>query len=227
MFVGHYAVSYALKRVDENAPLGQLFVAVQLLDVAWSSLVLLGVEKVKLQPGFLPASPLNLYYMPFTHSMVGALGWAALAALLVLLFSRCAAPARGRTALVMAAAVFSHWLLDVPVHDGDLPLIGNAFKIGFGLWHSQGGTYALEAVLLLGGMALYLKDRPRLRLPVGIFTAALLLINAANIFAPQIYMPEQLYAVGALISYGLFAVIAGWADRRAARTNRAAAALAD
>jgi hypothetical protein len=44
MFVGHYGVSFAVKRSDPAIPLWVLFVAVRMLDVAWSPLVLLGIE---------------------------------------------------------------------------------------------------------------------------------------------------------------------------------------
>ena len=70
MFVGHYGVSFAAKRLDKTIPLWVLFLAVQLLDVGWGILVPLGVEKVRIVPGITASNPLDLYYMPFTHSLV-------------------------------------------------------------------------------------------------------------------------------------------------------------
>ena len=75
MFVGHYAVSFAARRVDASIPLWVLFIAVQLLDLAWAPLVMLGVEKVRIVPGFTATNPMDLYYMPYTHSLVAALLW--------------------------------------------------------------------------------------------------------------------------------------------------------
>ena len=75
MFVGHYGVSFAAKRVAPTIPLWALFIAVQLLDVIWAPLVLAGIEKVRIVPGITASNPLDLYYMPYTHSLVGALGW--------------------------------------------------------------------------------------------------------------------------------------------------------
>ena len=72
MFVGHYGVSLAAKKVAPSVSLATLFVAVQLLDVGWSLLVLLGVEKVRIVPGITATNPLDLYYMPYTHSLVAA-----------------------------------------------------------------------------------------------------------------------------------------------------------
>src|SRR2546427_7402883 len=69
MFVGHYGISFAAKRLDKTIPLWALFLAVQLLDVGWGILVPLGVEKVRIVPGITASNPLDLYYMPFTHSL--------------------------------------------------------------------------------------------------------------------------------------------------------------
>ena len=46
MFVGHYAASLALKRFEKRASLGVLFLAVQLVDIVFFPLVLLGVESL-------------------------------------------------------------------------------------------------------------------------------------------------------------------------------------
>ena len=84
-------MSFAAKKGDPSVPLWVLFVAVQLLDVVWAPLVLLGVEKVRIVPGFTRTNPLDLYDMPYTHGLVAALLWSA-------------------------AAAFSHWVLDFVVH---------------------------------------------------------------------------------------------------------------
>ena len=75
MFVGHYGVSFAAKRVDRTVPLWVLFLAVQFLDILWAPCILLGIEKVRIVPGFTASNPLDLYYMPYTHSLVAALLW--------------------------------------------------------------------------------------------------------------------------------------------------------
>ena len=73
MFVGHYGVSFATKKADPSIPLWVLFLAVKWLDVLWAPLVILGIEKVRIVPGFTATNPLDLYYMPYTHSLVAAL----------------------------------------------------------------------------------------------------------------------------------------------------------
>jgi membrane-bound metal-dependent hydrolase YbcI (DUF457 family) len=126
MFVGHYGISFAAKKTTPSVSLATLFVAVQLLDVGWSLLVLLGVEKVRIVPGITATNPLDLYYMPYTHSLVAALLWSA-AALALYRLVRPRAP-RG-AALVVGAAVFSHWVLDFLVHRPDLPLYNDSAKV--------------------------------------------------------------------------------------------------
>src|SRR5881397_3163993 len=110
MFVGHYGVSFVAKRADNTIPLWVLFIAVQLLDVFWSGFVLLGFEQVRIVPGFTASNPLDLYYMPYTHSLVAAIGWSVLAAAVY----RVAAPSGNkRASTVIGGAVFSHWVLDL------------------------------------------------------------------------------------------------------------------
>ena len=75
-------------------PLWILFVAVQLVDIVWAFLVLLGIEKVRIIPGFTATNPFDLYYMPFTHSLPGAIFWSVGAAVVY----RAVAPAQKWTA---------------------------------------------------------------------------------------------------------------------------------
>jgi len=56
MFVGHYGVAFGAKPLTPVVPLWVYFIAVQWLDVVWSILVLLGVEKLHIVPGFTPPS---------------------------------------------------------------------------------------------------------------------------------------------------------------------------
>src|SRR6266566_6051884 len=126
MFVGHYGPSFAAKALKQSIPLWILFIAVQWVDVMWSVLVLLGIEKVRIVPGFTATNPLDLYYMPYTHGMVAALGWSVVAAIAYRLLARGASR---RAATIVGIAVFSHWVLDFLVHRPDLPLYDNTAKV--------------------------------------------------------------------------------------------------
>jgi hypothetical protein len=128
LFTGHYSFSFAGKAIADRSaeksngkrmPLWLLFLAVQWIDVMWSIFVLLGIEKVRIVPGFTASNALDLYSMPYTHSLAGVLCWSALAYVVCQLFAQL----RGaRTGLIVAAAVFSHWILDLIVHTRDLAL---------------------------------------------------------------------------------------------------------
>jgi len=72
MLVGHYGPAFALKCAERTIPLWVLFVAVQWMDVLWSGFVALGIERFRVVPGFTATNALDLYYMPFTHSLPGA-----------------------------------------------------------------------------------------------------------------------------------------------------------
>jgi membrane-bound metal-dependent hydrolase YbcI (DUF457 family) len=117
MFVGHYAASFYLKAREPGIPLWVLLLAVQLIDVIWALLVLAGIEHLAMVPGITRASPLDLVYVPYTHSLVAALGWSLLASWL---WYRLKGPGRGgvRPALLVGLAVFSHWIGDLLVHRG-------------------------------------------------------------------------------------------------------------
>ena len=130
VFVGHYSVSFAARARGFAIPLWVLFIAVQLLDVVWAPLVLLGVEKARIVPGITASNPLDLYYMPYTHSLVAAILWSVAAAVTY----RLAVPnARRPAPFVIGVAVFSHWVLDFIVHRPDLPIYDDAAKVGPGL----------------------------------------------------------------------------------------------
>jgi hypothetical protein len=145
MFVGHYGVSFAARRLDRRVPLWVWFVAVQWMDIVWSVLVLLGIEKLRIVPGFTQANALDLYYMPYTHSLPGSIVLSFALGAIVALFI----PGnRATTVLVVAAASFSHWVLDLVVHVPDLPLYDNAAKVGFGLWRHVILSFPLELIVL-------------------------------------------------------------------------------
>jgi hypothetical protein len=132
MFVGHYGPAYVANVAKRSIPLWVVFIAVQLVDVGWAIFVLLGVEKVRIVPGITATNPLDLYYMPYTHSFVGSAIWSIGAALAYYLLR-----ARdGRVAAaIVGAAVFSHWVLDLVVHRPDLPMYDDTLKVGLGLWN--------------------------------------------------------------------------------------------
>jgi hypothetical protein len=209
MFVGHYGVSFAAQRMNRQVPLWVLFIAVQLLDVFWAPFILLGIEKVRIVPGITASNPLDLYYMPYTHSLVAAMAWSATAFVVYRLWRR----SRGLAALLVGAAVFSHWILDFLVHRPDLPLYDNAAKVGLGLWNMPVVAFGLEATLLFGGMTMFFRERQGPRTGMVTFGVVMLAMQATVFFGPP--PPSDTAAAGtALFAYIVFAVfVARWEAR--------------
>ena len=205
MFVGHYGPSFAFRRMG-GVPLWVLFLAVQFVDVLWACLVIAGVEKVRITEGFTASSPLDLYYMPYTHSLTASIGWALILGLLGSVIWR------RRGGIVIGVCVLSHWILDLPVHVTDLPLWGNELKVGFGLWNHPVAAFVLEAGVLLLGVAIYARHARR-NLPIWLFAIVLLGIQYSNSLMPLPELPRQ-FAVMALASYFGFAAAAWYVEKK-------------
>ena len=220
MFVGHYGPSFAIRAARPEIPLWLLFIAVQLVDIVWAVLVLGGIEKLHIVPGITAANPLDLVYMPYTHSLAAALLWSVGAAV------ACRALFRWRgwsSAAWVGAAVLSHWFLDWLVHRPDLPLIGNSMKVGLGLWNYVGFSLALEVLLLVGGLGLYLRhSRGVTRVgrygPV-VLVVVMIAVQAASVFGPLPPSPTAV-AVSGLGAYLALAAAAGWIDRQRVPVGR-------
>lgn len=212
MFIGHFAVAFAAKRVAPSVSLGTLFVATELLDVLWPVFVLLGVESVAIQAGITAFTPLDFTSYPWTHSLVMSALWGLAAAALYYL-----ARGNGRAALVVGLIVLSHWVLDALVHRPDLPLVpGGGIKVGLGLWNSIPGTLIVEGALFALGLALYASraraaDRAG-RYGLWILVALLLAAYAGAAFGPP---PPGVEAVAwaGILGGALTAALGYWVDR--------------
>ncbi|HUJ21985.1 MAG TPA: hypothetical protein VLX58_10710 [Bryobacteraceae bacterium] len=214
MFVGHYGPSFAGKVLRKSIPLWVLFVAVQFVDVLWSIFVILGIEKVRIVPGITKTNPLDLYYMPYTHSLVGAIVWALAAGVVYWLFRR----ADGWSgAAVVAAAVFSHWILDLLVHRPDLPLYDDSFKVGLGLWNFPAAAFGLELAFLFGGMYFYLRSTSAIatggRYGMVAFGLVMACAQGVVFFGPP-PSSDRAAAATALTLYAVFAAVAYWLEKK-------------
>jgi hypothetical protein len=208
LFTGHYSFSFAGKSVDKRIPLWLLFIAVQFIDVLWSIFVLLGIEKVRIVPGITASNALDLYYMPYTHSLLGVLCWSVLAYVVCQMVPRL----RGRrTGLIVAAAVFSHWILDLIVHRPDLALYDSVGKMGFGLWNYRGASFALEMAVLFGGVAMLYRTAAHKARLAG-FVVFLVGLQAFGTFFFPPPPSDHAAAMTALGSYIVLALMAWWVE---------------
>jgi hypothetical protein len=216
MFIGHYGPAFGAKAAAPRIPLWVLFVAVQFLDVVWTILVLCGVEKLRIVPGLMQGSALDLYYMPYTHGLFGALALSVLFAAAVAAFY---SEQRGRVFLVCALAVFSHWILDLVVHRPDL-WIYDGVKLGFGLWRWIWISLPLELATLLAGAWLYARFVPARRggnIWLWLFVAAMAAVELYVAFGPQPASPAA-EAQSALTAYGALALLAAIVDQTRTKT---------
>jgi hypothetical protein len=220
MFVGHYSVAFAIRSDENRIPLWVLFIAVQFLDYIWATLVLLGIEKLRVIKGFTAGSMLDSYYHPYSHSLVTALIWSALAALVYKKFWQ--ATASNRAALLVALAVFSHWILDFIAHPRDLAIYDNTWKVGLGLWNYRGLEFGLEVALLAGGIVLYLArnaiSAARKKAVIG-FGLALVIVQIGDTFVPRTPLTDRGTAMGVWIFYTLFVVVAYLLEKGAPPRN--------
>ncbi len=151
MFLGHFAVSLGAKKAAPPVSLGTLFIAAQFVDLIWPLFLLLGIEHARIDLGNTAVTPLDFYDYPFTHSLAGAILWSCTLGLLHYAVKR-----NVRNAVIVGAAVSSHWVLDFLTHRPDLPLwFSGGPHIGLGLWNSLAGTVVVEAGLFVLGLYLY------------------------------------------------------------------------
>jgi hypothetical protein len=214
MFVGHFGVALAAKRVAPKTSLGTLMLAAGFIDVLWPAFLLAGWEHVRIDPGNTAVTPLDFYDYPLSHSLLAVAGWAVAFGAGYL-----AVTGYRRGAVVTAALVASHWLLDFVTHRPDLPLWpAGQMRLGLGLWNSLAATLAVELAVFVGGTWLYASfARPvdrRGSLGFAGLVAVLLVIYFANILGPPPPNPQAIAIVG-LASLALYAW-PYWVDRHRA-----------
>ena len=212
MFVGHYSVAFAAKSEKNKIPLWVLFIAVQFLDYIWATLVLLGIEKLRVIKGFTAGSMLDSYFHPYSHSLIAAILWSFVAAIAYkTVCSRHGCLYRKYAALIVGLAVFSHWVLDLIAHPRDLAICDNTWKVGFGLWNYRDPEFALEVALLAIGIVLYLTRNalPAIRKGAVIaFGVALVVIQIGDTYVPRNPLTDKATAMGVWVFYTLFVVVA-------------------
>lgn len=207
MFIGHYALAFAAKRVAPEVSLGTTIFAAEFLDALWPLFLLMGVERVKIAPGITAFTPLDFLHYPWSHSLLAALAWATVFGATYWLVRR-----KLRGAWWLAALVVSHWFLDWASHRPDLPLFpGEAQRHGLGLWNSVPATLVVESALFAAGLAIYLRatrarDRTGL---IALWTLVGFLIAAylAAAFGPP---PPSVEAIAYSGLLGYLTVAWGW-----------------
>jgi hypothetical protein len=214
MFIGHFAPAMVAATHKDAPSLPVLFVAGQLVDWAFFAFSLIGVEQMRITPGFTVMNPMDLYHMPYTHSLVGGLAWAAAFGIIISVWLK------NRTAsLIAAAVVLSHWFLDVLVHGADMTLTGGPSRFGLGLWNHPMIEMPLEIALTMGALWYYAKRTGGWRTPVTVLAVALLAVQALNWFSPAPTEMSVEMPISALLAFAVLTAIAAWVARGRASTS--------
>jgi membrane-bound metal-dependent hydrolase YbcI (DUF457 family) len=161
---------------------------------------------------------LDSYFHPYSHSLPMSILWSVAAALIYKAIWR--AKASNIAMVVIAVAVFSHWLLDLIAHPHDLPIYDNRWKVGFGLWNYRDPEFALEIALLAGGIILYLARNvmPTIRgVAVVAFGLALVVVQIGDTYVPRTPLTPKETAMGVWVFYTIFVVIAFFVERIGSR----------
>lgn len=234
MFVGHYSVAFAARSEKNKIPVWVLFIAVQFLDYIWATLVLVGVEKLRVIKGFTAGSMLDSYFHPYSHSLIAAIAWSCVAGLAYKIFCsrHLFSFAQGRlclyrkyAAFIVGAAVFSHWILDLIAHPRDLAIYDNTWKVGFGLWNYRDPEFALEIALLAVGIMLYLTRNvmPAIRKGAVIaFGVALVVVQIGDTYVPRNPLTDKQTVMGVWIFYTLFVLVAFLVEKIGSRRQTTA-----
>jgi len=211
MFIGHFGAGFAGKKFSKSASLGTYLMAAQWIDLIWPIFVLLGIEKVEIEPGISSVTPLDFTYYPFTHSLFGVLIWALLFGFVYFLIKK-----NTRVAIILGLLVLSHWVLDLFVHIPDLPIFpGLDIKVGFGLWNSFAATLILEGLVFAVGLFLYLRST-KARNKTGTFAlwglvVFLVAIYISNLLSPP---PQSTEAIGIVGNAQWLIILWGyWIDK--------------
>jgi len=216
MFAGHLGAALAVGRAERRVNVGVFVAAALLLDGLLWLFVLLGWEAVAIPDNFASTHQPEFVF-PFSHGLAASLVWSVLAA--VAAWAACArlGSARARAAVLVGAAVFSHWLIDALVHQPEMPLAGaSSPKVGLGLWQNMPIALAVEAVIVVVGLFLFVPGSGLSRGRRIALTALTLVILAFTMAGMTIAPPPpsaQAMAASSLATLVVVCVLAYWLGR--------------
>ncbi len=219
MFAGHLAAGLVLKKMERRINLGWLFFATLFHDFLLGILVLLGLEQIHIPANFAQTHYLAFTF-PYSHGLMASIIWSLLGfAITYIVLPRWTSKERRQAGLVIALAVFSHFVLDWFVHIPEMPLIGeNSLKVGLSLWNNPPLALGLEVGLVLIGFIYYLSMvKPKTNLAKYGVAVLMLLITLLTVTG-QLFAETPPPTNGAAMSWifqpFLICGLAYWFDRK-------------
>jgi hypothetical protein len=217
MFLGHFGVALAAKKVAPRTSLGVLVLAAQFADLLWPIFLLLGWEQVRITPGITRVTPLDFISYPYSHSLLAQLLWGIALGAVYFAIRR-----DGRGAVIAGLCVPTHWVLDFVAHRPDMPVVPGGERYGLGMWNSLPLTLLVEFVIYGVGIAIYLKTT-RAKDRVGVYALWSLLIFLFVTYLGATFgdAPPNGKAIAYMtLAMWLLVPWAGWADKH--RDSKAA-----
>jgi hypothetical protein len=209
MFAGHVGAALAIGRGERRINPGIFVFASLLLDVLLWIFVLVGWEAVTIPPNFAFTHQPEFVF-PHSHGLMASIVWSLLAAAAASIGSRRRLVPKHRAATLVALAACSHWLLDALVHVPELPIAGaSSMKVGLGLWQAMPVALALESVLLLTGLCLFVRGSSLLRIRKLWLIALAVLILALTLAGMTIAPPPPSPTAMAWSSLSAIAMVCG------------------
>ena len=215
MLVGHFGAGLFFKRSEREVNLGVYFLAAMLPDIILWILVLVGIESIGI-PSHFAAKQYYIFNFPYSHGLTADIFWSVLAGVFVWKKLEWDHLRAYRAGLSVAAAVFSHFILDFLVHIPEMPLLGESSpKIGLGLWNHMDIALGIELLIALAGLVFYMRGTRRIlikRILISFIIILLALLTVAeHTMSPHPMTPESL-AVSGLVITIIVSVIGFWVD---------------
>ena len=198
MLAGHIGVALAVGSTERRVNVGVFIAAALLLDLVLWLFVLLGIESVSIPPDFETTRQVEFVF-PYSHGLLAAAVWSLAAGAIGFWACSRLQQQRWRIGGLIAAAAFSHWLLDALVHKPELPIAGGgSLQLGLGLWDAMPIAVGVEAAIVVLGVYLFVAGSRSSRgrsVALAVLSLALLALSA---FAMALSSLLTLVAVTAL-----------------------------
>lgn len=216
MFAGHVGAALAIGRAERRINVGAFIFAAVLLDFVLWLFVLLGWESVTIPANFASTHQPEFIF-PYSHGLLASIAWTALAGAAAFFWYPRLEEAKFRAAALIAAAVFSHWLLDALVHAPELPIMGtSSVKVGLGLWQTMPAALVTEAFIAAAGLYLFVSGASLSRAKKLWLTVLCFVVLAFTVVGMTVAPPPPsviTMAVTSLLTIAVVCALAGWLGR--------------